>query len=65
MVDVNKFRDKAQSKEKFDRMVKLMENAGTSVEFGQVAMMYTMDMSYPRPDILLAMDYVKAKKGFI
>ena len=57
-------RGAAESPEKYDRMVKLLGNAGSKGELEQMATLYIMDMSYPRADICLALKSVELEKGW-
>ena len=60
----NKYRKLAQSPERFDRMVKIFMNCDAKPEMERISMMYIMDMSYKRPDILYAMRNVSEIKGW-
>lgn len=54
----------AEQPEKYDRMVKLLGNAETKDDLELAAMLYIMDMSYPRADIALAVKAVEREKGW-
>lgn len=58
------FRQQAQDHEKYDRMVKLLGNAATKEDMEQAALLFIMDLSYPRADIVLAIKAVEREKGW-
>lgn len=54
----------AEDREKFDRMVTFFRTAGSQIALKQMTMMYTLDHSYSRSDIMLAMGTVEREKGW-
>ena len=58
------FRAQAEQPEKYDRMIKLLSAAETKEDMERVAVLYIMDMSYPRADIALAVKAVERDKGW-
>jgi hypothetical protein len=54
----------AQDLEKFRQMRKFFSNAETKEALNKSAMLYILDMSYPRPDISLALKAVEMEKGW-
>ena len=57
-------RQQAQDQAKYDRMVKLFSNAETKEDLERMAVLYIVDMSYPRVDIALALKAVEREKGW-
>ena len=57
-------RAQAEEPEKYDRMVKVFDHADTKDELERMAMLYIMDMSFPRGDIALAVKATESERGW-
>jgi hypothetical protein len=54
----------AKNREQFDRMVTFFRRADTEDDLKKCVMMFVMDMSYQRSDIMLALGIVEREKGW-
>ena len=60
----DRYRKEAQDLEKYDQMVTLLSNAQSKEELEGMAVLYIMDMNFPRPDICLALKAIEHEKGW-
>ena len=63
MID-SRHRAQAQDKEKYDRMVRLLNWANSKAELEDLVLLYITDMNYPRADICLAIKAVELANGW-
>ena len=49
--------------EKLDRMIKVISNATSRKELEQLTMLYLLDMSYDRTDLMYAVSYTERLNG--
>jgi len=59
-----RLRDQAQDKGKYDHMLQSLRVAENGAELAQLLMLFVMDMSYGRADVLLAEKSIKLEKGW-
>ncbi len=50
--------------DKFEAMVKLLGTAQSADQLGQLVVLYTFDMTYPREDIMVALTRIEHARGW-
>lgn len=57
-------RQQPQDREKFDTMMKVLSNVDTKEELAKAALLYILDLSFPRADIMLAVHDIEVERGW-
>jgi len=60
----HKCREQAKDKEKYDKMIKFFAGANDKEDMESRALLFIMDVDYPRQDICLAMKAVEIARGW-
>jgi hypothetical protein len=50
--------------DKFAAMLKLLGTAQSAEQLGQLTLLYTFDMTYPREDIMVALTRIEHERGW-